>query len=215
MKKIIRPTTKDKTERKFYLAWTAMLGRCKGLVPNTKKNYKDRGIVVCERWQDFNNFYADMWNSFLIHNSMYGGRQTQLDRINNDKGYHKANCHWVTPEENCRNRQNNIKIKGKTLAAWAKELNVTPEALSYRNKLGYSLDKMLHKGNLPSDRAMKIQGKTYEEWSKETGVNVDTLRKRINKLKWPLDKALSLSLIKPDDLRPWRKKTLTTPLKSG
>jgi hypothetical protein len=34
----------------------------------------------------------------------------QLDRIDNDKGYCKENCRWVTCKENCNNRRTNIKV---------------------------------------------------------------------------------------------------------
>ena len=36
----------------------------------------------------------------------------QIDRIDNDKGYFKENCHWVTSKQNCSNRKkNNCKSK--------------------------------------------------------------------------------------------------------
>ena len=35
----------------------------------------------------------------------------QLDRIDNDKGYHPTNCRWVTPKENSNNRS---KYKSKS-----------------------------------------------------------------------------------------------------
>ena len=66
--------------------------------------YGGRGIKVCDKWKNsFITFYKDM-----------GPRpfpKAQLDRINNDKGYSKDNCRWVTPAENSRNRSSTVMTK--------------------------------------------------------------------------------------------------------
>ncbi len=78
-----------------YVRWEAMRARC------YKKNwpeyhrYGGRGITVCEHWQSFANFLADMGEPPI---------DMQLDRIDNDGNYEPKNCRWVTRLENCRNR---------------------------------------------------------------------------------------------------------------
>lgn len=52
--------------------------------------------MLCDEWQDFEIFLADM-----------GVRPegTSLDRIDNNKGYCKANCRWATQSEQVINQQ--------------------------------------------------------------------------------------------------------------
>ncbi len=84
-----------------YEAWSQMKKRCTNPKHKYWHRYGGRGITVCERWQEFENFYSDM-----------GDRPEgkQLDRLDNDKGYSPDNCRWVTSKENNNNRENSIKV---------------------------------------------------------------------------------------------------------
>jgi hypothetical protein len=77
--------------------WTAMLNRCNSPKDARYKDYGERGITVCKRWLNFNDFLADMGE----RPSQY----LQLDRINNNKGYCKENCRWATSAENNANKR--------------------------------------------------------------------------------------------------------------
>jgi hypothetical protein len=91
-----------------YNTWEAMKRRCYNPKDPKYPRYGGRGIKVCVRWlgpNGFTNFLADM-----------GKRPTglTLDRRNNNKGYSKGNCRWVTQKVQQNNRSNNIarRLKG-------------------------------------------------------------------------------------------------------
>jgi hypothetical protein len=72
-----------------------MIGRCEDKNHAKYQDYGARGIRVCERWHDFNNFLADM-----------GPRPkgTTLDRIKGERDYEPDNCRWTDAKTQRHNR---------------------------------------------------------------------------------------------------------------
>ena len=117
-----------------YVVWSSMLKRCSN--PNTKQyaDYGGRGISVCERWNKFENFIADM-----------GPRpsdQHSIDRRDNDGNYDPTNCRWATMIEQQRHKRSNriITANGKSmcLVEWAEQLGVKPRTLQARLQKGWA-----------------------------------------------------------------------------
>lgn len=89
--------TKNGTRTAEFVAWQSMKYRCSNPRMKTFKYYGGRGITVCERWNLFENFLADMGRK--------PGPKYSLDRINNEGSYEPTNCRWATQSEQIRNRR--------------------------------------------------------------------------------------------------------------
>lgn len=94
----------NKTKRSSYEIWRNIKQRC--LNPNRKdfKRYGGSGVLISEEWLYFDNFFKDMGERPAL---------SQIDRMDNEKGYSKENCRWVTTTENLLNRRRKI---GKKLS---------------------------------------------------------------------------------------------------
>ena len=115
-----------------YRAWRHMMVRCHNQNCADYNDYGGRGIKVCERWQKFRNFYADM------------GQRPEgktLDRYpDNDGNYEPGNCRWASLVEQANNKRSNVLVehigKAQTLPEWARELRMNYHSLFTRFQRG-------------------------------------------------------------------------------
>jgi hypothetical protein len=118
-------------------SWKAMLDRCENVKDHSYPNYGGRGIHVCERWQEFAHFLADM-----------GERPpgTSLDRYPDNNGnYEPGNCRWATVVQQARNKRTTryLTANGKTLSLgdWSAITGIGTAVLWARISRGWAGDK--------------------------------------------------------------------------
>ncbi len=84
-----------------YRIWGSMVGRCSSDDPRVAKDYKSKGVTVCDEWvASFEKFFNDM-----------GARPSSghsIDRVEVTKGYYKENCRWATIKEQNRNTRRTV-----------------------------------------------------------------------------------------------------------
>lgn len=169
--------------------WYDMMQRCYNKQNRRYSSYGGRGIHVCRRWHKAENFIADMLPSFK--------EGLSLERIDNNEGYSKDNCAWVTLAEQSRNRRTNRRItyKGKTqcLVAWANEYSINKGTLFVRLLRGWSFHKAITT-SIQSLRLYTINGvtKPLARWARVYDIPKGVVYSRVLRYNWPIEEALGL-----------------------
>jgi hypothetical protein len=118
-----------------YHSWNSMKMRCVNRRSGGFTNYGARGISYDPRWESFDNFLADMGER---------PKGCQLNRIDNNGGYCKANCEWTTPLRNMNNRRNThfVEYRGEkvALADLARSCGLKYITLRKRIEAGWGVD---------------------------------------------------------------------------
>lgn len=132
-----------------YRAWAEMVKRASAAAGGNSRHYKDRGIMVCERWSsDPAAFVADMGPKPSLAHS--------LDRIDNDGNYEPSNCRWATKSEQGRNRRTNhlVSFRGRTMtiADWTEAMGFSRTTIRARLVAGWSVEDALTSPQDPNVR---------------------------------------------------------------
>jgi len=122
-----------------YRAWAAMVRRCTNQKADNYERYGGKGVSVCDRWLDFQNFLADMGAKPTAKHS--------IDRIDSSGNYEPENCRWATASQQCRNKRNNkfVTYNGETLCVtdWERKLGLTRSTIQSRLRSGWSIEEAL------------------------------------------------------------------------
>jgi len=133
-------TTHNMSKTRIYQCWKDMKARCDNIKNAQYKDYGGRNITYNSRWENFENFYDDMIDTYKEH--------LTLDRIDVNKNYCKENCRWISKKIQNRNKRNNRVITyngvSKPLVTWAEDLNISVQTLHSRlNKLDWPVERAL------------------------------------------------------------------------
>jgi hypothetical protein len=116
-----------------YRIWAAMKTRCSNPNAINYARYGVRGISVCEQWQSFASFIADMGPRPSPEHS--------IDRKDNDGDYCPDNCLWAPVSQQVRNKRTNVflMLNGEkvTAAEYARHFGI-PLATMY----GWTMRKL-------------------------------------------------------------------------
>jgi len=112
-----------------YWRWKNMLNRCRDPENRYFDRYGGRGISVCDRWQIFENFFADMGDP---------PPETYLERRNNDGNYEPSNCYWASRQEQDLNKCSAIWVERgseKTLLTLAARRQTKLSLSTFRKRI--------------------------------------------------------------------------------
>lgn len=77
----------------LYRRWRTIIDRCNGGDENHEKNYKNRGIVVCDEWKRSFETFRD----WALANGYK--KELTIDRIDFNGNYEPSNCRWITERD--------------------------------------------------------------------------------------------------------------------
>lgn len=130
-----------KSGTQLYHVWENMLRRCNSPNHPSYADYGGRGITVCREWLNFMAFSKDMsegWMEGLV-----------IDRADNNGGYCKKNCRWVTTAESSLNKRSTVRWEwnGKVLTAkeWSEMSSLSANQIYSRLIHGWSVKDAIEK----------------------------------------------------------------------
>jgi len=125
-------TTHGKSNSSEYSSWASMVNRCTNSNGQDFDLYGGRGIGLCERWRNFENFYSDMGDKPF--------KGASIERNDNNGNYEPSNCRWASQIEQCNNQRRNrfIEHDGQrlTVSQWSRKLGIHIQTILFRLKNG-------------------------------------------------------------------------------
>ena len=145
--------THGMSRTRVYQIWRGMIARCSDAAKGkSKRLYYDKGIRVCSRWLNFENFLSDMGVP------EFGA---SIDRKDGSKDYCPENCRWSSSKEQANNTSSNLFItaQGKTLTAsqWSDITGIKANTIVYRMRRGWPPERAINRnpGNIRQERKLE------------------------------------------------------------
>jgi hypothetical protein len=126
-----------KRERtKEYNTWAGMRSRCNTPSDDKYPLYGGRGITICERWDHYDLFLADMGKA--------PSRSHSIDRIDTNGNYEPANCRWATASQQANNLRTTRRYTADgvtdTVTGWSEKWGITRATIENRLRRGQSFE---------------------------------------------------------------------------
>lgn len=129
MTRYFAPKNLNWERRRMWHRWRDIMRRCYDKRNKNYHHYGGRGITVCEKWQTFDGFIADIG---IVPKGL------SLDRMNNDLGYEPSNIRIANGFQQAMNTRKSTPLthNGETRSkrGWARKLGLTPATLRERLK---------------------------------------------------------------------------------
>lgn len=194
-----RRTTHGLSKTPEHRVWGLMRDRCNNPKNKHYRHYGGRGITVCEEWNSFEKFLADM--------GPRPGDGYSIERRNNDRGYNKDNCTWATAYEQTRNRRANVtvEVEGQTLCISdaCRTAGVPVQTLYSRCKRhGMTIQEGVSAGLLnyadPRKKSVLVEGEkiNISEVCRKAGVHPTTFKSRCKKWQMTFQEGVNAGLLR-------------------
>lgn len=126
--------THGMTHHPLYGTWSNMNTRCNNQNYDHFYDYGERGIEICERWKDINNFIDDMYPTFK--------EGLSIDRIDVNGNYEPNNCRWTNQSVQVSNTRllkstNKSGYRGVSFDKKSKKWVVSISMYKQRKNIGY------------------------------------------------------------------------------
>lgn len=145
---------KRNSSTRLYRVWQNMRTRCNNSHSKEYKYYGQRGISVCEEWNNFSIFQEWAYNNGYKEDAKRG--ECTLDRIDVNGNYEPSNCRWVDMKSQCQNRRmwgtdtHNHKMiiweyngEKHTIKEWSEITGIDNKILRTRKHKGWNIERIL------------------------------------------------------------------------
>lgn len=152
--RLVSSKTHGDSKTRLFRIWALMIERCKpGNV--SAKNYGDRGIRVCDDWQNYEAFRA--WALASGYND-----ELTIERIDVDGDYTAENCTWIPRARQVFNRRVTVRValngETKCLSEWCREKGVKYHTAITRYNRGWTTE---HLFDPPIPHEVSFRGSEY------------------------------------------------------